>query len=372
MSTSLIEHFSRLEDPRIERHKIYPLIEIVFLSISAVLAGCEGWEAIVEFGKTKISWLRKFLPFSAGIPVDDTVARVMSRVSPKGLQNCFISWTQSVCEVTSGEVIPLDGKTVRRSFNRGSKQNAIHMVSAWASTNGVILGQVKTEEKSNEITAMPALLELLDVKGCLVTTDAMGCQTEIAKKIIDKGADYVLAVKGNQPHLYEDVRNYFKETDLSAVEKPVFHEEIDCGHGRIETRRYWACANLSCLRDASKWEGLESFVKVEALREVDGKKSVEHRFYISSLEADAKKLGNAIRMHWGIENKVHWVLDLTFREDESRIRRGDAAENMSVLRRLALNLLKQEASSQKSLKQKRMKAGWDDSYRERTLFGKEF
>jgi predicted transposase YbfD/YdcC len=371
MNASIIEHFSRLKDPRIERHKKHRLVDIIALAICAVLSGAEGWEAIEEYGHAKLEWLRKFIPLEHGVPTHDTIARVLSRVSAKGLQECFMNWVMTVHQVTDGQVVAIDGKRVRRSFDRGARKGAIHMVSAWGSANGLVLGQLKTDAKSNEITAIPHLLELLELKGCIVTLDAMGCQTEIAEKIIEKGADYVLAVKGNQGQLHEAIVDFFDTAQKAAFQGVPFdyHEETESGHGRIEVRRYWTIPVLTTLPRPWAWAGLKSIGLAESERHLGDKVSVERRYYIASLKSDARQFGQAVRGHWGIENSLHWVLDVTLREDECRIRRGEAAENFCTLRHFAFNLLKQEKTLKKSIKQKRLKAGWDDTYRAKILFG---
>ncbi len=370
MSASLLEHFSLLEDPRIERHRAHELLDILVLCVSAVVSGAEGWEAIEEFGEAKLDWLRQYVPLSNGIPSHDTIARVISRLSPKGLQECFVNWVQSVTSATAGEIVAIDGKTVRRSFDRAGRKQAIHMVSAWAKTNGVVLGQVKTDEKSNEITAIPRLLEVLALKGCIVTIDAMGCQTEIAKKIVAAGADYVLAVKGNQEELYRDIQSVFleaMETDFEGLEHD-YHEVRSQGHGRQETRQYWLLNELSGITRPGRWKKLTALGLVHSEREVDGEKSDEWRYYITSCNRGAKAFGEAVRGHWSVENNLHWVLDVTFREDESRIRRGAAPENLATMRHMALNMLRQEKTSKKSIKQRRMRAGWDNNYLHKVLF----
>jgi predicted transposase YbfD/YdcC len=371
MGASIIEHFAKLKDPRIERHKKHRLEDIIVSSICAVLSGAEGWEGIRHYGQAKLAWLRQFIPLAHGIPADDTIARVMSRLSAKGLQECFVSWVTAVSEATEGAVVAIDGKTVRRSFDRSRGKRAIHMVSAWSSANGLVLGQLKTEEKSNEITAIPKLLEMLEIKGCIVTIDAMGCQKEIAKQIIEQGGDYLLAVKGNQGTLEEAVVDFF-ETARAADFKGVpvdYHQDIDSGHGRIEVRRCWTSSDPSTLPHPEQWVGLTSIVLLESERHIGEKQSLERRYYITSLRSDAKHIGHAARGHWGVENTLHWTLDVTFREDECRIRRGEAAENLCTLRHFALNLLKQETTSKKSIKQKRLSAAWDDDYRAKVLFG---
>ena len=371
MAGSLIDHFSQLDDPRIDRHKQHELVDIIVLCVCAVVGGAEGWEAIEEFGNAKLTWLRKYVPLANGIPAHDTIARVLSRVSSKGLQECFLNWVQSVTEMTDGEIVAIDGKTLRHSYDRFSRKQAIHMVSAWASANGVVLGQVKTSEKSNEITAIPKLLEVLELKGCIVTLDAMGCQRKIAEQIIEKGGDYALAVKGNQDGLYDDVLQFMEEaleSDFEGINHDYF-EASNEGHGRYETRRYWVTDNLTGIRQPERWKGLKALGMVESERRVNGETSFERRYYILSFHRGARTFGQAIRSHWGIENSLHWVLDVTFREDESRIRRGAAPENLATLRHIAINLLKQETTRKKSLKQKRLRAGWDNDYLGKVLFG---
>lgn len=370
MTSPFIEHFSLLPDPRVTGRTDYPLLEIVFLCISSVVSGFDGWESIEDFGHGKLDWLRQFLDYKNGIPRHDTIARVMSCLSPTALQGCFIDWVQDIAKITDGEVVAIDGKTARRSHDRKSRKAAIHMVSAWASQNGIVLGQQKTEDKSNEITAIPKLLELLEIKGCIVTIDAMGTQKDIAEAIQKKEADYVLALKGNQSNLCEMTTDYFEtcfKNDFSNIEYS-YHEEIEKGHGRIETRKYFVAALPNYLKDfAKEWKGLKSLVCVHSKREIKDAIQEEKRFYISSLEANAKKIGSAIRKHWSIEACLHWVLDVTFGEDDCRIRRGMAAENMVVMRHIALNLLKKETSNNYYMPRKRRKALLDDAYRRKLL-----
>ena len=370
MTSNLLDHFGTLPDPRVQGRTDYPLIEIVFLCISAIVSGFDGWEAIEDFGHGKLDWLRKFLPYTNGIPRHDTIARVMSCLSPSALQSSFVSWVQSIAKITEGEIVAIDGKQARRSYDKRSRKAAIHMVSAWACENGIVLGQQKTDSKSNEITAIPELLNILEIKGCIVTIDAMGCQKMIAKKIIDCGADYVLALKGNQGTLQEMVSDFFK----TAVDKKfagIEHsrsEDNDYGHGRIDSRICYATALPSYIKETSmEWVGLESLVCIQSKREVGDVIQTEVRYYISSIVPDAEKLSKAIRCHWHVENALHWVLDVTFREDESRIRRGVAAENMGVMRHLVLNLIKKDTSCNFSVPRKRRKAALYDGYREKLL-----
>jgi len=335
-------------------------MDIIFLSICAVLCGAEGWEEIEDFGQARLDWLRRYFPFEHGIPKHDTIARVLSRLDPAALQNSFISWVSAASKLTEGEVVAIDGKTVRRSFQTGNRKSAIHMVSAWACQNNIVLGQRKVNEKSNEITAIPALLELLELKGCIVTIDAMGCQTAIADSIVKQGADYVLALKGNQGDLSREVKQLFNyEGKTSLKEQTV--EEVDSGHGRNELRR---CRQIEItpkwLPLGKRWSKLKTIIEITSIREIGERRTTEQRYYISSLALDASKAADAVRSHWAVENKLHWVLDVTFKEDESRIRRGHGAEVMSTLRRLTLNLLKKNTTSKASLKRKRKIAALDE------------
>lgn len=363
-SRSLIECFSDLKDPRIDRTKRHLLTDIIVISICAVICGAEGWEDIEEFAEARKEWFEGILELPGGIPSHDTIGRVFARLDPKEFEKGFIKWVETLREKLA-EVVSLDGKVSRGSHNKATGKKAIGMVSAWAHDNRLVLGQIKVEDKSNEITAIPELLRMLDLKGCIVTTDAMGCQTEIASQIVSQEADYVLAVKGNQGTLHSEIKQYFdwalkdkfKQTEYS------YHETTDGGHGRIEVRRCYSSSDLSWFADKEKWAGLRSIAMVEAEREVlGGEKSIERRYYISSLDSDAQKIGRAVREHWGVENSLHWVLDVTFREDQSRIRKDNAPENMAILRHMALSLLKQESTTKKGVRAKRLKAGWSDSY----------
>ena len=368
--TSLLCHFSELEDPRVERTKRYPLEEILLLVICATLSGCNGWTSIKQFGEIKLSWLRQYLPYKDGIPVDDTIARLMRKLDPKLFQGCFMRWMQSVVELTDGDIIAVDGKTARGS--RNGSDSPLHLVSAWSAANGVVLGQEKTAQKSNEIKAIPELLNALSIKGCLVTIDAMGCQKEIAKQIVEKKADYLLALKGNQGHLHEDVKSFFYSS-LENNFKGVYHDyhhEFDKGHGRIEHRECWAVEvhhYADCFIQLEHWKNLTSLIMIRSTRLINGKETQQTRFYISSVNANAERLLDATRKHWGIENNLHWVLDLTFKEDESRIRKDLSAENFAVIRHIAYNLIKQDKSTKGSVRSKRERAAFDDKFRENLL-----
>jgi len=365
-------YFSVIPDPRIERCKKHTLLDILFLTVSAVLSGAQGWEAIEDFGHAKLEWLKRFVKLSNGIPRHDTIARVMGRLEPAVLQKCFFEWMNDVALAIDGDVVAIDGKSLRGSFDRASRKNALHMVSAWSCTGGMALGQVRTSEKSNEVAAIPRLLELLELKKCIVTIDAIGCQTGIAESILAKKADYVLGVKRNQPALYDDFVQYFENHLLLKEELPAstgFFETVDKGHGRLEKRRCWQSTELQFLPAVKDWSGIRSVLRVENERSTESKISKEVRYFISSLPLNPERALSSIRQHWFVENQLHWVLDVTFGEDKSRIRRGDAPENMGVLRRLALNICKKCATGESNPRKLR-KAGWDDAFREKLLFGR--
>jgi len=374
---SLLESFKDLEDPRIEYLCDHRLLDIVALSICAVLSGANHWTEVEAYGKAKEDFLRTFLALPNGIPSHDTIGNLFARLDPDQFRECFITWVQGLGDLVGGQVIAFDGKTVRRSHDKALGVKAIHMVSAWATANRLVLGQIKVDSKSNEITAIPALLDLLDLSGCTVTIDAMGCQKEIAQKILDQGADYIFAVKGNQGTLRTKVEEIFND----AVECNFKHTKYDkCaqtekGHGRIETRRCWVIDDQDYLlyiqgvKEGEGWPGLRSIIKVEATRRVKGKISRETRYYISSRAESARAMNTAIRSHWGVENKLHWVLDVGFREDENRVRQGHSAEIFVVLRHIALNLLKQEQTFRAGIHAKRLRAGWDDDYLRKVMKG---
>jgi predicted transposase YbfD/YdcC len=368
--SSLLEHFSLLSDPRMEGKRRHKLEDIVTIAVTAMLCGADEWTAMEEFGRAKEAWLRQFLELPNGIPSHDTFGRVFALLDTEAFQSCFVAWTRSLVGDIEG-VIAIDGKTLRRSHERGAGRGAIHMVSAFARENGMVLGQVKTEEKSNEITAIPKLLSALNVKGCTVTIDAMGCQKAIAKQIVRQGGDYLLAVKGNQEKLYDGVLRLFEEAeavDFKGYEADVY-ETTEKGHGREETRRYMVLPTAERLPESKRWTELRTVGVVEAQRTVKGKTTSEMRYYIGSFESDAKVFANAVRGHWSVENNLHWVLDIAFREDESRVRIGNAAANLGILRHIALNALKKEQTLKRGIKGKRLKAGWDESYLAKVLLG---
>lgn len=368
-AATLVECFSDLPEPRVERTREHKLIDIVVIAVCAVVGGAEGWTDVEAFGRAKFAWFKSFLELPNGIPSHDTFGRVFARLAPSAFEQAFVRWTQALSETLSEDVVALDGKTPRRSYDRAQGKTAIHLVSAWAAANRLVLGQVKTQDKSNEITALPELLKLLDIRGCIVTIDALGTQKSIAADIIEGGADYVLALKGNQDHLHHDVRNLFElaqETDFQGRPHDR-HETVEKGHGRIEHRRYWTIPAPSWLLDFHPdWARLSTLGMVQSERHLGEKVTRETRYYRLSLSSDAKRFAHAVRSHWGVENPVHWVLDVVFREDDSRVRVGNAPANLSLLRRIAMNLLRQEPSKL-SLKAKRKKAGWDIGYLTKVL-----
>lgn len=352
-----IDFFTEIEDPRIDRCKEHLLEDIVFITIAAVICGAESWNDIENYGNAKEEWLRGYLKLPNGIPSHDTFNRLFSALDPKKLEESFINWVKSLADITHGEIVSIDGKTIRGSRDKNAK-SFVHMVSAWANTNHLVLGQIKVGEKSNEITAIPKLLEVLELKGCIITIDAMGCQTEIADKIIEKGADYILAVKGNQGLLEEGI------IDTIRFKNPVDeYDETDFGHGRIEQRKCSVYNDLTLIDNASKWRNLKTIIKVESLRiiKVTGKEERETRHYISSAEPKATKIAHGVRGHWGVENSLHWILDVSFGEDKSMKHNQNAIENFSIINRIALNLVKKE-TKKRSVKGKRLDAGWDNDY----------
>jgi predicted transposase YbfD/YdcC len=353
-----LKYFAELRDPRVERNREHLLEEILLIAIAAVLSGAESWNDIADYGEDKREWLQTFLTLPSGIPSHDTFNRVFAALDPDEMERGFAPWVSSIAKLTAGEVVAIDGKTLCGT-REGGKKALVHMVSAWASANNLVLAQRKVDEKSNEITAIPKLLDALELAGTVVTVDAMGCQREIASRIIEKKADYVLAVKDNQGLLAEQVRDSFLLLNCDAVS-----EEIDCGHGRVERRRCSVIADLSMIDKAAEWASLQGLVRIESERyhKATGKTEREIRYYITSLRPDAARLNSVVRQHWGIENKLHWVLDVGFGEDLDRKRAGHAAQNFSVLNRIALNLLKQDTTFKRGIKAKRLKAAWNHPY----------
>lgn len=370
-TTGFFAHFSIIPDPRVERTKKHKLIDILFIGVCTIICGGEDFTDMEEFGEAKEEWLRKFLELPHGIPSHDTFGRVFSRLDPRAFGECLLRWSAALHEATRGEVIALDGKTLRHSFDGATGQAALHLVSAWASENGIALGQLKVDGKSNEITALPALLKMLDVKGCVVTIDAMGCQKELAKQVIEQGGDYVFCLKGNQGSLHEETEYFFEEAKkMGFANVPYrYHQSLEKDHGRIENRRCWMVEEtaIQWLDKRDQWPGLASIAAIEAQRRIGKKKSKETRYFISSLTGSAQQLAEAARKHWGIENSLFWVLDVTMNEDGSRIRKDRAPENMALLRRLALNLIKKAKPAKKSVRGSIKRAGWDNSFLETIL-----
>lgn len=364
----LEECFSDLPDPRVERTRAHALMKILLISVSAVICGADGWDDIVAFAHAKRNWLNARLDLGKGIPSADTFRRVFSRLDPVALQACFLKWTKCLHQYTNGEIIALDGKTLRHSFDTACGLDSIHMVSAWAASSRLILGQAKVDAKSNEIPAVPALLALLDIAGCTVTTDAMSCQRATAQQIISQGADYVLAVKDNQPTLNDAIRSRFEYVDAHPFEpsNKTVRNHSDKGHGRIETRR---CELITLEADDPLWRdlqqdwlGLRSLARLTCTRQIGDKSTSEVRYFISSLIGNAAQVLRAVRQHWGIENRLHYVLDVSMAEDNCRIRRENGAEAFAVLRHIALNLIRQEKTCPRGIKARRKLAGWNHDY----------
>ncbi|HEX3587859.1 MAG TPA: ISAs1 family transposase [Candidatus Angelobacter sp.] len=353
-----LKYFAELRDPRVERTREHLLEEILLIAIAAVLSGADSWNEIEDYGKAKFDWLKTFLQLPAGVPSHDTFNRVIAALDPAELEKGFVAWVRSIAQLTAGEVVSIDGKTLCGTRERG-KPALVHMVSAWANSNNLVLGQRKVEEKSNEITAIPKLLAALELSGTVVTIDAIGCQKNIAQQISSKQADYILAVKENQGHLLADIRDSFRMLPADAVS-----EQIDCGHGRVERRTCAVIADLSLMEQAEQWPSLRGVVRIEAERyhKATGRSERETRYYITSLLPHAARLNQAIRQHWGIENKLHWALDVSFSEDLDRKRQKHAAQNFSLLNRIALNLLRQDKTCKLGIHGKRLKAGWDHPY----------
>jgi predicted transposase YbfD/YdcC len=361
---TLVDYFSDVEDPRSD-NKRHLLLDIIVIAICAAICDANTWTDVELFGNAKEQWFRTFLELPHGIPSHDTFSRVFGLIDAEQFQARFRDWIAAVEERTKGEIIALDGKQLRRSHDKAEGKKAIYMVSAWASENSLVLGQRKVDDRSNEITAVPQLLEMLEVAGCIVTTDAMNCQTETAEKVIENDADYVFVVKDNQPRLLEAIRGLFDDPDEMRWVDTDYDRTVDGNHGRIETRQCWTTSDpeyLAYIASFAEWPGLQSIGMIEAKRRTKKGTSVKRRYFISSLASNATQLLHAVRTYWGIENKLHWVLDLAFREDESRIRKGNGPQNSAVLRHIALNLLRREDTAKISIRAKRKKAGWDNDY----------
>lgn len=368
-SSIFINYFGIIKDTRQQAKVRHKLIDILFIAVAATIANSGDWQEMEIFAKKKEEWFRKFLELPNGIPSHDTIERVFRWIDPKQFEKCFVHWINEISKLSARSVVAIDGKTMRGAFDTDDKKSPIHIVSAWASENGMVIGQVKTDEKSNEITAIPELLDLIFVKNCIVTIDAMGTQTKIADKIIEKKADYVLALKGNQVNLYEDVVDFFEDaekTDFNGlnVKSTITKEK---GHGRIETRKYFLINDIEWLSMKDNWRGLKSIGMAIRECEVKGKKTIEKRYFISSLKDSIEEFSNAVRKHWGIES-THWFLDVVFKEDARRVRKDYSPQNLAMLKRLALNILKKDTSEPKySLKCRRFASSLDNDYLEQVL-----
>jgi predicted transposase YbfD/YdcC len=362
---TLFDNLLRVTDPRRQHQKFHSLIDILVISVCATICGAEHWTEIEEFGKAKQEWFAQFLQLENGIPSHDTIGRVFSLLDSSQLKMSFLDWIQSAVNLSDGSLVNIDGKNLRGSKSLVNGKRALNVVSAWAAEQSLVLGQVKCEEKSNEIRAIPELLGILDLKGCIVTIDAIGCQTEIVREIVAKEADYVISLKGNQGNVHQQVKQYLDWAERIKFQEIEFdyYETLSKGHGRIEKRRCWVTTEIDWLEQRADWANLKSIIMVEAEREViGGQKTVERRYFISSLEANAKKALRSVRGHWAIENQLHWCLDISFREDDCRTREGNAPENLAIIRHIGINLLKQENSCKLGIKSKRLKAGWDEGY----------
>ncbi|MBI4430787.1 MAG: ISAs1 family transposase [Candidatus Omnitrophica bacterium] len=367
LSRSLIDELKIIRDPRKEKNKKHRLETILFISLCAVIAGAESWVAIERFGKSKKEWLAQYVDLSEGIPSHDTIGRVFCLLDPDAFQKVLLEWIRDVSQKSRGKIISIDGKSLRWSHNQSCAQKMLHLVHAWASENHLLLGEVKTDEKSNEITAIPALLKMLALEGAIVTVDAMGTQKEIAGQIHQAKGDYVMALKGNHELVHEEIQSFWVDPKLPESEYQSY-ETTDKGHGRLETRRYRISDQINWFAGKDEWKGLQSIGMVESERTAGEQKTVERRYYLTSLKAEAQAFAEAVRAHWSVENSLHWVLDVVFREDESRVRIGHAAENFSLLRKMALMMLKEDRFSKSSIKGKRLEAAWNSDYLGKVIF----
>ena len=360
---TLIEHFKDIEDPRLQRKQLHKLDDIFFITLCAVICGCDGWVAIEKFANIKRSWFEQYLSLENGIPSHDTLGRIFSLIDPKQFQTCFSSWIKEIVKNVTGDVIAIDGKCLRRSHDKSSNKSAIYMVSAWSHDNQLALGQVKVDEKSNEITALPSLLENLDITGSIITTDALNTQKKSAELIVSKGADYLTALKGNQSILHDDVTLFFENTPKDYENTLNTYKSIDSGHGRIEERTVTSCNRIDWLTEQNTYPHLASIIRVNSRRFIANEWSEETRYFISSVKHNnAEKFAHYVRAHWGVENNLHWRLDMAFDEDHCRIRQGYADQNMAILRHISLNLLTSDKDNKVGIKIKRQMAGWDNDY----------
>jgi len=361
----LLRAFAQLKDPRVNRTRLHSLGDIMAIAICAIICGADGWEQVAKFGRCKVKWFRTFLELPHGIPSHDTFGRVFAALDPAAFEECFMKWVNALAAASAGRLIAIDGETIRRSLDAANGKAAIHMVNAWCQANHMVLGQLATDAKSNEITAIPELMKLLDLKDAVVTIDAAGCQKKIAQQIVEQGGHYILQLKGNQGGLHDETVMLFDQCLTDDCHGIAYSTAttIDKGHGRIEERRIWATSEVNWFAEKGKWKNLRSLVRVQAKRTMGGETSSEYRYYITDLPADnASGLLSYIRGHWGVENNLHWCLDINFREDERRIRKGHGAQNFARLSRIALNLLKAETTNDGGIKTKRLCCGWDHDY----------
>jgi predicted transposase YbfD/YdcC len=368
-SIDFLEYFGDLPDPRIERLKQHSLMDILFISVSAVICGATSFVDMQDFGYAKQEWFEEKLELKNGIPSHDTFRRVFSLLDPDEFGKCFIAWTQAISKAVDGDIIALDGKTLRRSFDTATGLRALHVLNAWSNANDFCVGQMKVAGKSNEITAMPKLIKLMNIEGSVITADALHCQKEIASEIIEQGGDYVLALKSNQPSLHEDVKLFFEDAFSNGFDAPYeCCDSDDYGHGRIEGRNYWSVRveHLNWFKYRKEWTGLRSIVCVQSSRRIKDTESMETRYFITSLD-EITKIAKSVRHHWNVENKLHWVMDVDFDEDCCRARVDHAPENFALLRQIAHNLIKQESSKNVSVRRKINKAGWDNDFLARIL-----
>ena len=370
-SAFFVDHFCSLTDPRLDRQKRHGLMDILLISVCATICGGTSFVDMEDFGNAKLEWFGQRLDLENGIPSHDTFRRVFSLINPDEFGSCFIAWTHAISESVCGDIIAFDGKTLRHSFDTATGLSAIHVLNAWSSANDFCLAQMKVDSKSNEITAIPALMKLMDIRGSVVTADALNCQKDIASQIIDQGGDYVLAVKSNQPSLHEDVKLFFEDGLSEGLDVPYdFCEHDDWGHGRIENRKCWSVGveHLDWFTHKEQWKGLARIVRVQSSRCLRDTQSVETRYFISSLSS-VTAIAKSIRCHWNIENKLHWVMDMDFGEDSCRARTDHGPENLALLRQIAHNLIKQEPSGSVSVRRKINKAGWDNDFLARIVAG---